>query len=285
MTCPSYLPSTLRLSPSTFCLLCQLYPSSRRPSQLTDTRRIQFPLTMDRYFIPHLHLTLHAASAGNVLTALVLAARSAFLDLHIPATKVISSGPTDEADPEKDDDLGGIKAAVRAGRQRGRGKGRQAMRGGDEWELDLESDDLRLEGRDGLPVVVTLNLVRLGARYRYSTDNAGIGQRCRVSRCVASGRIGLSRPAAYVLQRPRADMRSENRRDRRTGRCTDTATSRAGQKGRRRTDSGHERRYASVNAELRMCRVNGCNACGYIHNVWQDRAHIVHKTMRSSPVP
>jgi exosome complex component RRP42 len=53
-------------------------------------------------------------------------------------------------------DLSGIKAAVRAGRG-GRGKGKAAVRGGD-WELVLGEED-RLEGREKLPVLVTLNLV------------------------------------------------------------------------------------------------------------------------------
>lgn len=116
--------------------------------------------------MPHLHVTVLAAVSGNIFTALALAARAAFLDLRIPATKVVSSAALEDvAGGEHDDDLMGIKAAVRAGRQR-RGRGRQAMHGADEWELDPESEDLRVEERAGLPVVVTLNLVsyfRLGS--------------------------------------------------------------------------------------------------------------------------
>lgn len=68
---------------------------------------------------------------------------------------MISSGAADDVDEQKD--LSGIKAAVRAGRS-GRGKGRSAD--GVEWELDLEGDGtMRLEGREKLPVLVTLNLV------------------------------------------------------------------------------------------------------------------------------
>lgn len=55
-------------------------------------------------------------------------------------------------------DLSGIKAAVRAGRSGGRGKGKSAD--GVEWELDLEGDGtMKMEGRERLPVLVTLNLV------------------------------------------------------------------------------------------------------------------------------
>jgi exosome complex component RRP42 len=108
-----------------------------------------------RNFIPHLHLTL-LANSGNVLTALVLAARAAFQHLRIPKTKVISSGEAEHADDQKD--LSGIKAAVRAGRVGARGKGK--VNDGMEWELDAEGDGTKqMDGKDGLPVLVTLNLV------------------------------------------------------------------------------------------------------------------------------
>ncbi|GFZ47176.1 hypothetical protein JCM24511_04919 [Saitozyma sp. JCM 24511] len=117
-----------------------------------------------KYFIPYLHLTL-LSSSGNVPTALLLAARSAFSDLRIPRTKIIGFEADDligkaeipeGADEEMEKDLSGIKAAVRAGRG-GRGKGKAAVKGGD-WELVLGEED-RLEGREKLPVLVTLNLV------------------------------------------------------------------------------------------------------------------------------
>lgn len=116
--------------------------------------------------MPHLHLTLLSTS-GNALGALVLAARAAFLDLFVPVTRAITLEPAVPADPagaaagagdetDQQRDLSGIKAAVRASRL-GKGKGRAAARGGD-WELDPD-EQVRLEGREELPVLVTLNLV------------------------------------------------------------------------------------------------------------------------------
>lgn len=123
-----------------------------------------------RYFIPHLHLTLLSATSGSPLTALVIAARAAFLDLRIPSTKRIGwESTTVEVDGGegtgtgvKESDLSGIKAAVRAGRTGGKGKGKAAVRGED-WDLDMSTAGGRgvgfMDGREGLPVLVTLNLV------------------------------------------------------------------------------------------------------------------------------
>ncbi len=116
-----------------------------------------YRLTPCRYFIPSLHLTLLSTS-GNIITALILAARAAFQDLRVPKTKVISTGAAEDTDEQKD--LSGIKAAVRANRAGGRGKGKGAARGA-EWELDMEGDGtMRMEGREKLPILITLNLVR-----------------------------------------------------------------------------------------------------------------------------
>lgn len=118
-----------------------------------------------RYFIPNLHLTL-LSSSGSPLTALVLAARAAFMDLRIPSTKRIGweESETISYDGMKDSDLSGIKSAVKAGRTGGKGKGKAAVKG-DEWDLDLTTAGGRgvewMVGRENLPVLVTLHLVRL----------------------------------------------------------------------------------------------------------------------------
>jgi hypothetical protein len=120
---------------------------------------------MGRYFIPNLHLTL-LSSSGSPLTALVLAARAAFMDLRIPSTKRIGweESETISYDGMKDSDLSGIKSAVKAGRIGGKGKGKAAVKG-DEWDLDLTTAGGRgvewMVGRENLPVLVTLHLVRL----------------------------------------------------------------------------------------------------------------------------
>lgn len=134
-----------------------------------------------KYFVPHLHLTLLSSSGGSVPTALCLAARAAFIDLRIPRTRVIGwegtrgggggsgAGAGEEGgEGEGEDhetDLSGIKAALKAGRGR-KGKGREVMRGGEDWDLDLEGGGggdgtISLEKRDELPVLVSLNLVSL----------------------------------------------------------------------------------------------------------------------------
>jgi exosome complex component RRP42 len=92
------------------------------------------------------------------LTALVLAIRSAFADLKVPRTKKIGWEGTEHALEMGDGDLSGIKAALKLGKG-GKGKVRRA-RGGDDWDLDLDGDGVELlQGREGLPVLVTLNLV------------------------------------------------------------------------------------------------------------------------------
>ena len=68
----------------------------------------------------------------------------------------------------KDTDLSGIKSALKAGRS-GKGKGRAAVKG-DEWDLDLTTAGGRgvgwMDGRENLPVLVTLHLVSLRHRSR-----------------------------------------------------------------------------------------------------------------------
>lgn len=126
-------------------------------------------MLMNRYFIPNLHLTL-LSSSGSPLTALVLAARAAFMDLRIPSTKRIGweESETISYDGMKDSDLSGIKSAVKAGRIGGKGKGKAAVKG-DEWDLDLTTAGGRgvewMAGRENLPVLVTLHLVRLLQSY------------------------------------------------------------------------------------------------------------------------
>jgi exosome complex component RRP42 len=116
-----------------------------------------------RYFVPNLHLTL-LSNSGFPLSALVLAARAAFMDLRIPSTKRIGweESETISFDGMKDSDLSGIKSAVKAGRTGGKGKGKAAVKG-DEWDLDLTTAGGRgvewLVGRENLPVLVTLHLV------------------------------------------------------------------------------------------------------------------------------
>ena len=107
----------------------------------------------DRFFVPALHLTILSSSAALPST-LILAAYAAFQDLHIPKTKVIST----ESAQENEEDLSGIKAAV----QKKGLKGKKTKGTGVEWELDSTGNGVvKLAGREGLPVLVTLNLVRL----------------------------------------------------------------------------------------------------------------------------
>ncbi|KAK1922729.1 ribosomal protein S5 domain 2-type protein [Papiliotrema laurentii] len=110
-----------------------------------------------KYFVPHLHLTLLSASSGSPLSALFLAARSAFIDLKIPRTKQIGWEGAQNDLEMGDGDLSGIKAALKV---KGKGKVSRRPRGGDDWDLDREGDgEDVLDGREDLPVLVTLNLV------------------------------------------------------------------------------------------------------------------------------
>lgn len=88
------------------------------------------------------------------------------MDLRIPSIKRIgweeAELETASYDGVKDTDLSGIKSALKAGRS-GKGKGRAAVKG-DEWDLDMTTAGGRgvgwLQGRENLPVLVTLHLVR-----------------------------------------------------------------------------------------------------------------------------
>jgi len=88
------------------------------------------------------------------------------MDLRVPSTKRIGweESETISYDGMKDSDLSGIKSAVKAGRTGGKGKGKAAVKG-DEWDLDLTTAGGRgvewMSGRENLPVLVTLHLVRL----------------------------------------------------------------------------------------------------------------------------
>ena len=111
-----------------------------------------------RFFIPSLHLTV-LTSSGALPAALTLAARAAFLDLRIPKTKIIST----ESALENEEDLSGIKAAVRRkGGPKGKKSTAAAASNGAEWELDTSGGGVeRMQGAEGLPVLITLNLVCL----------------------------------------------------------------------------------------------------------------------------
>lgn len=121
---------------------------------MIDRQLLQTDTT--RFFIPSLHLTV-LTSSGSLPSALTLAARAAFLDLRIPKTKFIST----ESALENEEDLSGIKAAVRRkGGLKGKKSAAAAAANGAEWELDSTAGGLeRMEGAEGLPVLITLNLV------------------------------------------------------------------------------------------------------------------------------
>ena len=128
-------------------------------------------LTAPRYFIPHLHLTVLSTSSASLLPALILASRSAFSALRVPKTKRIGweATTTSSLTDDRETDLSGIKAAVRAGK----GKGRVAVQGGEDWDLDPgDTGDGAgyIADREGMPVVVTLNLVSLGVPLRMEVD-------------------------------------------------------------------------------------------------------------------
>lgn len=96
-----------------------------------------------KYFQPHLHLTI-LSSSGNIPSALILAARSAFADLKVPKTKVISwaGEPGEDANGGVDvgrGDMSGIKAAIAT--TKGKGKGKMIARGSEDWDLDMEDGE------------------------------------------------------------------------------------------------------------------------------------------------
>lgn len=101
-------------------------------------------------FVPTLHLTLISAD-GGALATLAAAARAALGDLAVPATKEI--GWEGAVSDEKD--MAGIKGAVGGAK----GKGRARARGADDWDLEGSGEGEHLDGRDELPVLVTLFLV------------------------------------------------------------------------------------------------------------------------------
>lgn len=122
--------------------------------------------------MPHLHLTLLSTTSASIPTALLLASRAAFIDLKIPQIKRIGY---EAITTSGDKDLSGIKAAVRAGRG---GKGKGVVRGGggggasgEDWDLDEGFETV--QGREGLPVLVTLNLVsEIDQRRRVRADES-----------------------------------------------------------------------------------------------------------------
>ncbi|CAK9781857.1 ribosomal protein S5 domain 2-like protein [Cutaneotrichosporon oleaginosum] len=130
------------LSASYAALLAEHFVPSLPPLKITETRA----------FVPSLHVALLSCD-GAVAAALALAARAALADLQVPNTRVV--GMEEEADAETQADLAGIKGAIAAGRA-GKGKGKARARGGDDWDIDGEAAPL--EGRETLPVLVTLNV-------------------------------------------------------------------------------------------------------------------------------
>ena len=95
------------------------------------------------------------SSDGGLTSALVLAARAAFADLQVPVTKYVGTEAT-EAESAAGGDLAGIKGAIAAGKG-GRGKAKARARGGDDW--DIEGTTAEMDGREELPVPVTLHLI------------------------------------------------------------------------------------------------------------------------------
>lgn len=141
-----------------------------------------------------------SASSGSALTALVLAARAAFSDLHVPRTKKIGwEGAADEA--THGGDLAGMKAALQAGKgSKGKAKGRRP-RGGDDWELDTTDGGLEyLQGREELPVLVTLNLVSFTLPDVRHELIVGSGLPGILHRRDDAGGAGVYRPLTPLLQ-------------------------------------------------------------------------------------
>jgi len=137
------------------------------------------------------------------------------MDLRIPSTKRIGweESETISYDGMKDSDLSGIKSAVKAGRIGGKGKGKAAVKG-DEWDLDLTTAGGRgvewMTGRENLPVLVTLHLVRL-SNSRRSCLYPGTQESSRIPRCSQSRRVSLSRSSTLFLYRRREVMWNEDR--------------------------------------------------------------------------
>lgn len=88
----------------------------------------------------------------------MLAARTAFADLRVPKIKQIGWEAVSANIAEGELDTSGIKGAIRAGKG-----GKKVNTKGEEWDLDLEIGDGAefIDGRIELPVVVSLNLVRI----------------------------------------------------------------------------------------------------------------------------
>lgn len=106
------------------------------------------------------HLALEAiiiSDAGNVLDALVIAARAALWDLRIPKTRGLEyqgdkPKPTVADEMEVDESKDAFKSALQGTRQ---------TRSAVDFELeDYWDDGAPLDSREGLPVCVTLNIVR-----------------------------------------------------------------------------------------------------------------------------
>lgn len=94
------------------------------------------------------------SAEGNIITALALAARAAFSDLEVPDTKVIAWAGDDDASSAADKSgFGALKDGAK-----GKGKGKARAKGLDDW--DLGEDTHPIEGRDELPVLLSLNLVQ-----------------------------------------------------------------------------------------------------------------------------
>jgi exosome complex component RRP42 len=78
----------------------------------------------------------------------------------VPSIKRIGWEAVAHLAEEGEADRSGIKGAIDKG-AKGKGKGKGRGRAGDEWDLDTDGEGTKLlEGREDLPVLVTLNLVR-----------------------------------------------------------------------------------------------------------------------------
>jgi exosome complex component RRP42 len=137
------------------------------------------------------------------------------MDLRIPSTKRIGweESETISYDGMKDSDLSGIKSAVKAGRIGGKGKGKAAVKG-DEWDLDLTTAGGRgvewMTGRENLPVLVTLHLVRISRHSQIMLISPGTQESSDIPRRSQSRRISLSRSSTLLLHWRREIMRDED---------------------------------------------------------------------------